>query len=468
VSVKLEPPHFALFPSEVTDWDIADVSSYGKDLIGPLREAARRRGLKFGLYYSQAQDWIHKGGAKARMQDGEGWDEAHKGSFDEYLTAIAVPQVREILTRYQPDILWWDTPVLMTTERADLLRPLIQLRPGLITNNRLGGGYAGDTDTPEQHIPATGIKGRDWETCMTLNNTWGYKSYDDNWKPTKTLVRNLIDIASKGGNYLLNIGPKPDGTIPQESIDRLKEVGKWMKVNGQAIYGTTACPTRLPAWGRITTKAADEVSTLYLHVFDWPEDGKLPVAVSNEPVACNLLADADRSFEVTQYQDTGLTVSLSGKTIDDLATVVVLEVKGQPEAIAYFVTQSDDGRVVLEASDAELTGALKVESKYGDPNIGYWINKADTAQWNFKLTAPGKFNVVAELATNGQSRFSIAAGDSKIACEAPNTGGYDQFRKLDLGTLELGKAGTHRLVVTPDASGWSPLNVRRVILEPSH
>ena len=116
------------------------------------------------------------------------------------------------------------------------------MQPGIITNNRLGGGYHGDTETPEQYIPATGIPGRDWETCMTMNDTWGYKSYDQNWKSTETLIRNLVDIASKGGNYLLNVGPTSEGLIPEPSVERLKAVGKWMKVNGEAIYATTASP----------------------------------------------------------------------------------------------------------------------------------------------------------------------------------------------------------------------------------
>ena len=159
--------------------------------------------------------------------------------------------------------------------------PILAPHPKLIVNDRLvRWGLKGDFGTPEQQIPDTGIEG-DWETCMTMNDTWGYKSYDDHWKSTETLLRNLIDIASKGGNYLLNIGPKSDGTIPQESIDRLHAMGQWMKVNGEAIYGTTASPTPRPAWGRITTKAGDGTTTLYLHVFDWPADGKLPVAVTN-------------------------------------------------------------------------------------------------------------------------------------------------------------------------------------------
>jgi alpha-L-fucosidase len=322
---------FALFDSKVTDWDVVDATPYGKDLIRPLAEAARRRGLKFGLYYSEAQDWTHPGGAKSGYKDGDGWDPAHKGSFDKYLDQIAVPQVREILANYKPDILWWDTPHLMTPERAKKFLPLLAPYPAIITNNRLGGGVKGDTDTPEQRIPATGIPGRDWETCMTMNNTWGYKSYDNNWKSTETLIRNLVDIASKGGNYLLNVGPTSEGLIPQPSVERLKAIGQWMKTNGESIYGTTASPCPRPAWGRITTKTVGQgadlagQTTLYLHVFDWPASGELAVPISNRVKACFLLADRSRQFQTTSG-DKGLTVKLTGDAPDKICSVVVLQI----------------------------------------------------------------------------------------------------------------------------------------------
>jgi len=456
---------FALFPSAVTDWDVADATPYGKDLIGPLAEAARRHGLKFGLYYSQAQDWTHPGGAKAGMKDGQGWDGAHKGSFDTYLKTIAVPQVREILTRYKPDILWWDTPHLMTPERAKLLRPLLSLRPGIITNNRLGGGFAGDTDTPEQHIPATGIPGRDWETCMTMNGTWGYKSYDHNWKSTETLIRNLVDIVSKGGNYLLNVGPTAQGEIPQPSIDRLKAVGRWMKTNGESIYGTTASPTRRPAWGRITTRMGDATSTLFLHVFAWPADGRLPVLVSNEVEACYLLAEPGRTFEVARDEG-GLTVALTGDAPDPICSVVVLKIKGRPEAVARVIRQGADGRVVLPAADAELKGVLKVESKYGKPNIGFWIETGDTATWPFKLDKPGEFEVVADLASEKASQFSIGVGESKLDAKMAGTGDYGAFKISTLGRVTIDKPGSHRLTMKPKRDGWSPVNVRSIALKP--
>ena len=165
---------------------------------------------------------------------------------------------------------------------------------------------------------------------MTMNHTWGYKSFDHDWKSSETLLRNLIDIASKGGNYLLNIGPKSDGTIPQESIDRLHEIGRWMKINGDSIYGTTASPTSRPHWGRITKKVEDETTTLYLHVFDWPVDGKLPVTVDNEVLKCSLLADPGRTFGVDRMRGKGLVVNVTGDAPDPVASVIVLKLQGIP------------------------------------------------------------------------------------------------------------------------------------------
>lgn len=322
---------FALFPSDVTDWDIADATPYGKDLIGPLAKAARAEGLRFGLYYSQAQDWTHPGGAKARLKEGEGWDEAHKGNFDTYLDSIAVPQVREILTRYQPDILWWDTPTWMNEGRAERLIPLVKLRPGLIHNNRLGGGYKGDTETPEQHIPATGFKDRDWEVCMTMNDTWGFKTSDTKWKSAETLVRNLIDIASKGGNYLLNVGPTGEGEIPAASLERLAAMGKWMQTNGESIHGTTASVFPKVSWnGRSTTRRTPDGKTrIYAHLFKQPKNGKLTInSLMNRPEEAVILGQSAK-LEVAGKPG-AWTIQLPDTAADPYATVVALSIQGEP------------------------------------------------------------------------------------------------------------------------------------------
>jgi alpha-L-fucosidase len=254
------------------------------------------------------------------------------------------PQVKEILTKYGefPAVLWWDTPTDMNTERARELYDAAQaLRPGIITNNRLGGGFQGDTETPEQVIPPQGYPGRDWETCMTMNDTWGYKKNDNNWKSTETLIRSLCDIASKGGNYLLNVGPTAEGTIPQPSLDRLAEIGRWMKVNGDAIYGTGATPFGdeagafsatekdrngkprfIPSWNwRATTKPGK----IYLEIFTWPADGRLePRGLQSRVKAAYLLAGRTK-VGVEQGSD-GVTVLLPKTAPDPIASVVCLEI----------------------------------------------------------------------------------------------------------------------------------------------
>ncbi len=452
---------FALYDSNVTDWDIAGSSPYGKDLLAPLASATRKRGLKFGLYYSQAQDWTHPGGAKAGYEDHKGWDDAHKGSFDKYLAKIAVPQTREILNRYQPDVLWWDTPVLMTPERAKTLHELLALQPKIISNDRLGDGYPGDTITPEQYIPETGLAG-DWETCMTLNDTWGYKNYDLNWKSSETIIRNLVDIVSKGGNYLLNVGPTAEGEIPQASIERLQAIGKWMAVNGAAIYGTTASPCRAPAWGRLTCQD----DRLFLFVFDWPADGQLLVPVKATVQGCHLLANPNRSFAVSSG-DEGLIVELTGDAPDKICSVVVLDVTGPVEGIIPRIRQQVDGSLVLHARDSISQGShVRVEQIGNQPNIGYWESPGDRVEWPCTLAKPGKFAVVAEVATPEPSQFTFQCGAVELSVQVAATGNYNTFETVEIGQIILTETGEFTASIKPIADRWHAINLRRISLQP--
>jgi len=341
---------FALFDSKASKWDIADATPYKKDLLKPLAEACRKHGIKLGFYYSQAQDWVNPGGAAARKVTTEGWANpdsakidaytaANSGHWDplqttktmaEYVDEVAVPQVKELLTNYgDVAVLWWDTPTGMTDEFAEKFNALLKLQPNIITNDRLKRpNYPGDYKTPEQRIPNLNeLDGKDWETCMTMNETWGYKSYAQNWKSLETIIRNTVDIASKGGNYLLNIGPKADGSVPQESIDLLKGLGKWMKVNSESIYGTKASPFGLFDWGRCTKKENTETTTLYFTVFNWPTDGKITIpGLKNKIVSASLLANAAKLRTKKKGGDAVITVP--EKAIDPIATVIKVVVKG--------------------------------------------------------------------------------------------------------------------------------------------
>ena len=216
---------FAMFNSKANPFNIVAATPFHRDPLKELAEECRKQGIKLGFYYSQDQDWTAPGGAAALRGTHDPvthhWDKAQDGDFDTYLHTKAIPQIKELLSNYGdfPAVVWFDTPTAnMTPARAAEIVALVNQHPNLIWNNRLGGGYKGDTETPEQTIPAQGFPGRDWESCMTMNDTWGYKSYDTNFKSTETLLRNLIDIASKGGNYLLNIGPDSHGNVPQPEV----------------------------------------------------------------------------------------------------------------------------------------------------------------------------------------------------------------------------------------------------------
>lgn len=456
---------FAMFDSAASPWNITSATPFRRDPLRELAQACQKHGMKLGFYYSQAQDWNHPGGAAA----GGHWDKAQDGDMTEYIKKIAVPQVKEILSKYgKISVLWWDTPVDMTKERADLLLPLLKLQPGIIYNNRLGGGYKGDTETPEQFIPATGYPGgRDWETCMTMNDTWGFKSYDQNWKSTKDLVRNLVDIASKGGNYLLNVGPTSLGEIPGPSIERLTAIGAWVKQNGKSIYATTASPFKKLPWGRCTKVLSPRGATLYLHVFDWPTDGKLLVPGLKNWVSRASLLVGGKKLAVKESPE-GPVVMLPLQAPDAISSTVVLDVEGSLNIERPVLAQRADGSLDLRPGDADLIGdAVQVEGNGEAENIGFWTNPDDRVQWMFRAVVPGRYSLTAEVASPASPMIGIEFEGKYKLVTIPNTGSYTAYKAIDLGTIEISRAGQVSLLIRTNSRPWQPFNLRTIKMRPA-
>ena len=331
---------FSMFDSAVSNYDIVDSTPYHSDPIKALAAEAKKQGMKFCFYYS-ILDWHYRSAyVDAPGKDPTAGNRTTKmkpGGKEEYVKYMKA-QLRELVTKYDPAVLWFDgewQDWWTEEDGQDLYKFVRGLKPNIIINNRVGKGrqgmqgmnktdreYSGDFGTPEQQIPVNGLPGVDWESCMTMNTTWGFKFYDEQWKSTETIVRNLIDIASKGGNYLLNVGPTAAGIIPQPSVERLRGVGRWMKANGEAIYGTTASPfAKQLAFGRATSKTG----RVYLHVFDWPQDGKLRVPSWDAKVKrAYLLADPKEKLKLGS-DDAGIILQLPARAVDPIATVVVLE-----------------------------------------------------------------------------------------------------------------------------------------------
>ncbi len=295
---------FSLWDSKISDYDIVDSTPYGKDVLAALTLECRRQGIKMCFYHS-ILDWHHPSqyvDPKAKdFRAGHANNKIHPEMKDEYVRYLK-GQLKELILNYDPAVLWFDgewADWWTEPDGKDLYNYVRSLKNDIIVNNRVGKGrrgmqglnkgpgYSGDFGTPEQEIPSTGQPGVDWESCMTINDTWGYKSFDENWKSTRTLIRNLVDITSKGGNYLLNIGPMADGTIPAPIVQRLDEMGAWMKVNGESIYQTSASPFTKPDWGRYTKKPG----VLYAHIFEWPANGQLRIPQIKQKVTMVSLLD---------------------------------------------------------------------------------------------------------------------------------------------------------------------------------
>jgi alpha-L-fucosidase len=231
---------FALYDSKVSAWDVADATPFKRDILKELSAACAKQGMPLGFYYSQAQDWHEKNGI------GNTWDFGpdEKKDFDQYLRDKAEPQVRELLTGYGPvALVWFDTPRMMNAERAQRFTDIVRtLQPKTLIDGRLGA--AGDYVTTGDNVIPADVQSTAWEVPATINHTWGYRKDDHDWKSPGDVTFKLVDIVSKGGNYLLNVGPMADGVIPQPSQDVLRTVGRWLKANGESVYGAGATP-----WG---------------------------------------------------------------------------------------------------------------------------------------------------------------------------------------------------------------------------
>ncbi len=316
---------FCNFNTKLTDY-CAPKQGPGRDLVAEYVEAARGEGLRVGFYYS-LMDWHHPDGARCAQ------DEASRQRFVEYTHGL----IRELLTNYgKIDVLWYDVswPLEAAGWESERMNKMVfELQPNIIVNNR--NKLPGDFSTPEQHITAeTG--GRAWETCMTLNDSWGYQHADDAWKTSKQVIRNLISCTRDSGNYLLNIGPKPDGSIPDESVRIMTEVGQWMQRNGETIYGSDPCQVRRSNYASFTRKG----NTLYMHVHFWPGDAVAMSGLMTGVKSARLLASGKK----VQFDQDKFRVRFTGLPTappDHPITTIAIECESVPTQDNIFVRKEN-------------------------------------------------------------------------------------------------------------------------------
>jgi len=473
---------FCLFDSKLGDYNIVKATPFKRDVLKELSAACKEEGVTLCFYHS-IMDWHHPDAQAPGYPNYNGAPaNPNFPRYAEYMRG----QLKELLTNYgHIGILWFDGEWIKDWTEAQgiaLYNELRAMQPDLIINNRIGKSRnamqgmskdrtsPGDYGTPEQEIPATGIPGADWESCMTMNDTWGYKKSDQHWKSTETLIRNLVDIASKGGNFLLNVGPTAAGEMPAASVERLAAIGKWMKVNSDSIYATGPSPFAKLPWGRCTTKEGK----LFLHVFNWPKDGKLDVpGLHNKVTNAYLLVKPFEPLKVADNEGKK-TISLPAEAPDAIDSVVVLNIEGEANVtVPAKVPQKAeaDGSVKLAATEAALHGdKIQYEEGGGKDAIGFWMDPADWVSWDFTLDKPGKFSVELTLAAEKGSggEYTVGIGSQELSGKVPETGAWTKFVTEKLGKVELAAAGKYTLAVkAKNKKGLAVMNLRSVVLKPA-
>src|SRR5579871_717093 len=463
---------FGMWPSKQGTWNIGH-TQFHRDPLKELAAACKKEGLKLCFYHS-IMDWHHPDYIPRRPWDDRPVTVPNLDSYEAYMKA----QLKELLTEYGPiGILWFDGEWedTWTHERGvELYNYSRGLQPNIIVNNRVDTGRSGmsggappenvgDYGTPEQTIPANGIPRKDWETCMTMNDTWGFHSTDHNWKSPETLIRNLVDIASKGGNYLLNVGPTSLGEIPPGSVDRLAQMGKWTQVNGDSLYGTSAGPfPKQLHWGRVTQRPGK----LYLHVFDASQPILL-AGLKNPVGRVYELANPKVAFSV-KGSDLGPVVDLGGTILPDkIDTVLVAEIQGPPQVEPVMQVSDANGNIRLDCLDGEIHGdTLAYEAS--KRALGFWTNAGDSVSWHFRMASGGQFRlsmlVACDPSTSGGT-FAVSIGGQTLSGTVPATKDWGTFVRLDLPDVTLPAGGDYILVVKPIKLGsFALMNLRSVTL----
>ncbi|NME71091.1 alpha-L-fucosidase [Flammeovirga aprica] len=470
---------FALFDSKASDFNISN-TPYKKDLIKQLAKACKKKGLRFGFYYSQMLDWSEKNGF------GNDWEfNPDEADVQKYMNEKALPQVKELVTNYG-DIgcIFFDTPGPIKHEQVLELKALVEkYQPNCLINSRIGQGLGdfktlGDNEIPEE--PVDGL----WESCDTHNNTWAYSKLDFNWKTPKEVAHRLIDVISKGGNYLFNIGPKGDGSVPEVSAMILRETGTWISKYKEAIYGTES----MYLGGQTQFAATQKGNKMYLFIKDWPKDNKIYVPKFNSKVVNAYFMDDKSKVSVTNLEGATM-MNLPLRMPDPVASVVVVEFDGKPNINSDKVFNTGLTTKLLP-HEAELTGCSKRKINwmeiFGDwhavPIIEKWEGKGSKATWEVNVPKEGMYIVKIKYTSNEDADMQEGilninekeyffvptfSGDKMKIENKFETRTIRVFKDRKLGVVNFDKTGKQTISVTlntDDASGW--INLASITFEP--
>lgn len=474
----------ALWDSKVTTYDIWDHTNPKRDIIRELADACKKHGMKLGLYYSHWVDWEHP----------YGWDHTKEiyhitpEQYDQYWQEKVIPQIRELLTNYGPvSIMWFDmwlhhSNTIVTEKQLRQLKSLIrELQPDCLINSRLGLSVEEDSDVDFRTLGDNQIGSKKldypWQSPATVAHSWGYHALDTKWKSTTTLLQSLINNVSLNGNFMLNIGPRANGDVPYEISQRLLEMGEWLEVNGESIYGSQAFDLRKDQhdWGKITYKPfKDGRYILYLHVFNWPLNKKLYLTgVSTKPVKIYALNDKLEEALPFEFSEVFTEISLPVLQPDPYVSVIAVEYDRKPEIRDSLVAKTVDGGYALNRKNIisdEGDRSVGIAERSGTVPAHIVVDRKYQMQWEIYIDKPGKMKMDVSYSFQGEKpagEFRVKAADSTLDFKVvptgktvgePNRGWHiDNFASKRLGEISFPESGIYTISLEISAGKDEPV-----------
>lgn len=477
---------FAMFPSDAYPYDIR-LSGFGRDPMAELREAARRYGIRFGFYYSHAFDWEHPDapgndweydnpGGDRLLGGADWWTGGRKGflrNAEKYVSEKSIPQIQELIKKYDPDILWFDTPSKLPLYLN--IRILKAIREAdkenrIVVNGRLvryGGNNLGDYrntgDRAAYFFPTEGP----WESIPTTNESYGYSVVDTVRKPASFFIRLLASAASKGGNILMNVGPMGNGKWDEKDVEIFRGVGRWLEMNGEGIYGTERTDLPVQPWGVTTCKG----DTLYAHVFNWPDDGRLVIgSLRSEVRSARLVADGGRHIAGRRINENDYELQLHGDAPDKVNSLIALVLDSHVPACPVRLL---DGKApdILAAFDAELHGK---GLGYGDGkparnHVKNWKDETQWLSWNLRLNAPAHYDVYLDYNTataSDSGTVIVKIGDRIFETAYDGHPEKNGTKSIYVGTVSLDKGQFDCTLKGKNHTGATYMNPIALRLQP--
>lgn len=457
---------FAMYNSKVSDYNVVKQTAWKHDPMADLSAACKKYGIKFGFYYSHAFDWEHPDapgndwdyknpGGDLNLYGGRDWYDLHPELLPKavrYVDEKAIPQIKELLTLYHPDILWFDTPQkLPLSENIRILQAIRETAPNVVVNGRLArsanlnmGDYRNTSDRPAEFFPVDG----DWEAIPTTNESYGYSKYDKSHKPLGFFIQLLAKSASRGGNLLMNIGPMGDGEFAPEDVNILKGLAKWMHKNSESIYRTTKTPLPFQSWGVSTRKG----NLLYLHVFNWPVNNSIIVGGMKSDIGrAYLLTDpSKKELSFKRISSLDVRINVPSQASDQANTVIVLETKGAIQTDSVRLLSGSGVVNRLLAFDARLIGKGFGfgDGKTGKYYVDGWSKKDQLIKWDFRLIQPATYKIVLKYLADSTDAggYQITIGNQVKKGEVLSSA-KEEVKAADLGQVSL-SPGIHTLQIT--------------------